>query len=488
VSKHSWLSPIQRPTAPAFFDGNSGRWFSRAELQARIEVFADSLRFRQKAFGFVFPSNDADSLTAYLAAMEAGHAIAALNPELDAVLRSDLIRRFQPDFIVAPAPKPDEEHWSCGGLYGEPLPLGDGLLLWKSTDPHRYAVHPELTLLISTSGSTGSPKLVRLSSRNLRSNAEQINIALGNSELDTAMITTPIFNQYAQSVVHTNLLAGGSFALTRERLVSRSFWNTVRDAECNSIGGTPYFYQVLDRLDLDSLQAPRLKKFVQTGGRLPEELAGKFHAMLAKRGGTLHLMYGQGEATARISGLPPELLPELARSIGFPLSGGRLRVERAGRPCKSMEEGELIYEGPNVMMGYATAPEDLGKGDLLSGTLATGDLGYQDDRGLFYITGRSARFAKVFGWRVSLDDVEEMLTSHGLAVAAATEGDRILIFHEGVSHESASSAFGHRVAETAARLRLHPSGFEVHAVERIPRFPNGKTDYRTLVHRCRSIR
>jgi acyl-coenzyme A synthetase/AMP-(fatty) acid ligase len=132
------------------------------------------------------------------------------------------------------------------------------------------------------------------------------------------------------------LLAGGSFVLTHERMFSRKFWDFVSDAECNSIGGTPYFYQLLDRLDLDSPSAARLTKFVQTGGRLPEHLARKFHCAAAKRGGVLHLMYGQAEATARITGLPPKLLPEAARSIGLALPGGRL----------SVEEGELIYEGP----------------------------------------------------------------------------------------------------------------------------------------------
>src|SRR5205085_1023241 len=121
-----------------------------------------------------------------------------------------------------------------------------------------------------------------------------------------------------------------------------------------------------------------------------EHLGRKFHFAAAKRGGVMHLMYGQAEATARITGLPPELLPEAARSIGFVL-GGRLSVELDGSVCAPMEEGELIYEGPAVMMGYATQPGDLAKGDVLGGKLATGDLGYQDERGLFYITGRKAR-------------------------------------------------------------------------------------------------
>jgi acyl-CoA synthetase (AMP-forming)/AMP-acid ligase II len=178
------------------------------------------------------------------------------------------------------------------------------------TGPGRCEIHPDVALLISTSGSTGSPKLVRLSWRNLRSNAASINQVLSNTDLDRAMLTTPIFNGYAQSLVHTHLAAGGSFVLTRHRIVSRAFWDIVREAECNVIGGTPYFYQMLDRLDLDFLRVPQLKKFIQIGGRLGESLVRKFHESASTvRGGSLHIMYGQAEATARISGLPPSMLP-----------------------------------------------------------------------------------------------------------------------------------------------------------------------------------
>jgi acyl-CoA synthetase (AMP-forming)/AMP-acid ligase II len=428
--------------------------------------------FSQKALGFLFALNDVDSLISYLAAIEAGHAVVMLNPELDCRLKSNLIERFQPDFIIAPATHAPETNPDYS------IQSDGSQVLLRAPDPHRHAVHPDLTLLISTSGTTGSPKFVRLSWRNLESNAQQINVALRNTERSCAMITAPIFNGYGQSVIHTHLLAGGSFVLTRQRLISQEFWDIARDAECNSIGGTPYFYQVLDRLDLDSLQVPRLSKFVQTGGRLPEDLALKFHRIASQRRGTLHLMYGQAEATARMTGLEPHFLPDAVRSVGQVLAGGRLTVERDGQRCGPIEEGELIYEGPNVMMGYATHPGDFQKGDSQGGRLATGDLGYRDDRGLFYITGRKARFAKLFGWRVSLDDVEEMLSHTGPVAAvneAVNQGDRIVIYTE-----RSSAALEEPVQRLAAKVRIHYSGFEIRSVGSIPRLANGKVDYRSL--------
>ncbi len=469
------------PAAKAFFDANTGEWFSRAQLSSRVAAFAGCLQFPAKALGFHFPFNDGDSLIAYLAAIEAGHAIVMLNPELDAGLKSQLIALFRPDFIIAPVSHPPENEGVCcqAPEYSISASPHAGQLLLRSCEPQGHKIHPELTLLISTSGSTGSPKLVRLSWRNLESNAQQIIQAVKVTERDRAIVTAPIFNGYGQSVIHTHLLAGGSLVLTRERIVSRAFWDSARDTECNSIGGTPYFYQAVDRLDLESLNVPRLTKFVQTGGRLPEHLAGKFHSMAAKRGGALHIMYGQAEATARISGLPPEFLPAAARSVGMALADGSLSVELDGSPCRPMQEGELIYQGPNVMMGYATHPADLQNGDLLGGRLATGDLGYQDDQGLFYITGRKGRFVKLFGWRISLDDVEDLLAPSGPVAAVnhpVNERDRIVIYTE-----QNGAAFAEPMQQLSARLRIHPSGFEVRTIESLPRLANGKIDYRSLL-------
>jgi acyl-CoA synthetase (AMP-forming)/AMP-acid ligase II len=462
------------PDARAVFDGNTGEWFTYAQLTSAVAHFAGELQFPRKALGFLFASNDAGSLIAYLAAIEAGHAVAMLNPELDESLRARLITLFQPDFIVAPRSGPPLGAAPENCVYREVESTHPEELLLRSATANRHEIHADLTLLISTSGSTGSPKLVRLSWGNLASNAWQINQALGNTDQDRTMITAPIFNGYGQSVIHTMLAAGGSFALTRARVVSPDFWEAARLAESNAIGGTPFFYQTLERLDLNSLQVPRLRKLVQIGGRLPGRLAREFHAIARERGGELHLMYGQAEATARISGLPPELLPEACGSVGFALPGGRLWAERDGCECAPLEEGELVYRGPNAMMGYATCPGDLGKGDETGGVVATGDLGYRDAQGLFYITGRKSRFVKLHGWRVSLDEVEQLL-SDAATVAAVNEQDRLVIYAEGYPGGLADA-----VKRLAGRLHLHPSGFEIRGIESIPRLANGKVDYRAL--------
>src|SRR4051794_18762995 len=250
------------PSGKAFLDADSGEWFTRGQLYSRVLAVADELSFSKKALGFHFVFNDAGSLITYLAAIETGHAVVLLNPEMDAGFKAKLIALYEPDYIAAPLSHPPESVWPGNPLYSSAACSCAGQLLLRSREPHRYPLHPDLTLLNSTSGSTGSPRLVRLSWRNLESNARQLNEVLANSERDCMMVTAPIFNAFGQSVVHTHLLAGGSFVLTRERLISRNFWDSAHAAGCNSIGGTPFFYQTLDRLDLESLQVPALQKFV----------------------------------------------------------------------------------------------------------------------------------------------------------------------------------------------------------------------------------
>jgi acyl-CoA synthetase (AMP-forming)/AMP-acid ligase II len=180
-------------------------------------------------------------------------------------------------------------------------------------------------------------------------------------------------------------------------------------------------------------------------------------------------MYGQTEATARISYVPFEKLGEKIGSIGIPIPGGSLALDR--------DTGELLYRGPNVMLGYAEGIEDLAKGDELAGVLKTGDLARQDEDGFFYITGRLKRFLKLFGKRVNLDEVERIVQRRfGLPVACFGQDDLLM-----VSLESG----GPEVPEVAAMLReilsLPKNAIQVDAVEKLPRTARGKMDYQSLL-------
>ena len=232
-------------------------------------------------------------------------------------------------------------------------------------------------------------------------------------------------------------------------------------------------YETLDRLRFEPGRHKSLRYLTQAGGALRPDLIKAFHCRTESVGCRFYVMYGQTEATARISYVPPEILKDKIGSIGVPIPGGELElveVEDAG-------ECELMYCGPNVMMGYAEDAEDLSKGDELHGALRTGDLARVDSDGFFYLTGRLKRFAKLCGRRVSLEDVEKQIEySYPVRCAVIEKGERLLIFTEGADGVSLGG-ISKRISE---QLSLPPKYVQVQMINAMPMTASGKKDYRAL--------
>ncbi len=322
-------------------------------------------------------------------------------------------------------------------------------------------VHPDLALLLTTSGSTGNPKLVRLSAGAVRANAEQIVEVLGITADDVAITTLPLFYSYGLSVLNSYLLSGATVVLERTGIMQRDFWTAAVEHGVTSMAFVPYQYEMLRRLRFDPAKYPALRTLTQAGGRLRADLVTEFAQRMATVGGRLFVMYGQTEAGPRMATLPPERLEEKLGSAGLALPGGSFAIE----------DDEVVYRGPNVMMGYAETAADLARGDELSGVLHTGDLGRLDDEGFLFITGRTKRMGKVFGVRINLDDVEK-----NFPVAAVAGDDKLHVFAEGVSDDEAR---GLRTKITEW-LGTHHTGVIVRSVDALPLLPNGKIDYRAL--------
>jgi acyl-CoA synthetase (AMP-forming)/AMP-acid ligase II len=286
----------------------------------------------------------------------------------------------------------------------------------------------------------------------------------------------PLYYSFGLSILNSHLMTGAEVVLTGESLVSEDFWTAIKDRKCTSLAGVPYSYEMLDRLDLIKLAPDCLKTLTQAGGKLANELIVKFHEFMENRGGRFFVMYGQTEATARISVLPPDRLPEKLDSVGLPLEGGRLEVWKDDRPLRQPNAvGEVVYHGDNVMLGYARAREDIGAGDELGGKLRTGDLGYLDDDGFLHISGRVKRIAKVFGLRINLEELESMLRPNGLTAAIAVQ-DRVILFSEFRSDDG----YHDLRRSLAQRLGIHHSGFVFRHIEKLPLTATGKINYRLL--------
>lgn len=439
---------------------------THAELAARAECLAHDLALaRGKGLVFLFTRNTLATILAYLAVQEAGHAVALLDEGLKAEFAAHLVAHYQPDLIFHEG----EAAWLSGYT-----PLGNGFA--KAEQPAPGELHPDLTLLLTTSGSTGSPKFVRLSQENVLSNARAISESLRLTRDERAVMTLPVHYSYGLSVLHSHLVAGASVVVTGASVMEPTFWEFLKTEGITSIAGVPYTYQMLDRLGFAKAECPTLRHLTQAGGKLAEPLTRKFLNMAQDKGLNFFVMYGQTEAAPRISCVPPERLAEKMGSAGQALPGGELLIETpAGRTTEPGVTGEIVYRGPNVMMGYAEGREDLALGDTQGNELYTGDLGYLDEEGFLFITGRSKRIAKVFGVRLNLDEVEGLFRELG-AVAVVGSADKLHVFH---NHEDDTLLASLRKG-VALDLKVPVQVIALKRLEALPTLSSGKIDYRAL--------
>ncbi len=451
----------------AAIDGATGERLNYADLRARVDRFADRLRQRTKPLIFLLARNTAEGLAAYLSVLNAGGVVALIDADLAPSLLDRLVAAYQPDWIAGHAQPPSPDG------YGEAGALDSLSLLRRRHAPEAAPIHPDLAVLLATSGSTGDPKFVRLSHRNLQANAEAIAQYLALTPDDRPITTLPFAYSYGLSVINSHLEAGATLLLTDNGVMQRSFWDLLAAEHATSLAGVPYTYQMLQRLRFDERDLPCLRTLTQAGGALDVTLTKTFADMAAARNWRFYVMYGQTEATARIAYVPPDRLAAKIGSIGIAIPGGTLSLDP--------ESQELIYEGRNVMLGYAEGRADLARGDELGGRLRTGDLAAVDGDGFFRITGRLKRFVKLFGLRINLDQLERDLAEMGdRPVACIGDDSRIRVLVEGTS--GPPSGMDRLVA---SRYRLHASAFAIDTVASLPRLSSGKVDYLALGARMR---
>jgi acyl-CoA synthetase (AMP-forming)/AMP-acid ligase II len=419
-----------------------------AQLARRVAEVAERLGAGRRLVALA-AANHPDAVVHYLAALAGGHPLILFGAESDHAL-AGVIDGYDPDVIARPD---DDGHWR----------------IEERRVANRHALHPELALLLSTSGSTGSPKLVRLSRENLRSNAEAIAAYLELDDRDRAITSLPMAYCYGLSVINSHLHVGASVVLTNRSVIDSEFWALMRRTGATSFAGVPYTFDLLDRVGFGEMDLPDLRHVTQAGGRLDPRAVRRYAELGSRRGWKLFVMYGQTEATARMAYLPPELAATRPDSIGVPIPGGSLRLDPV--PGTDDGVGELVFRGPNVMLGYAEGPADLASGRTLS-ELRTGDLARRSADGLYEIVGRRSGFLKIAGLRVDPTGVEQLLESHGTRACAVGTDERLVVFvrdPEGGQAANLQRLIRDRVCLPAQALR-------VVGLPELPRLPNGKLD------------
>jgi len=406
-----------------------------AELDRLVDAAAQRIG-PARSLVAIAGENTVSALTAYLACLRHGH-VALLVPPCTA---QAITAVHSPDVTVA------------GGVFE------------RRFSSSGRDLHPDLAVLLSTSGSTGNARLVRLSHSNISSNADSIVTALGITASDRAITTLSPAYSYGLSVINSHLSVGGRVVLTSESVTDDEFWRTARQQRATTLAGVPHTFDLLERMGFSGRMAPELRLLTCAGGRLAPDAVRRFAAVGRRDGFDLAVMYGQTEATARIACLPPGLADQFPESVGWPVPGGSVRLA----DVDDEGVGRLLYRGPNVMMGYAHCPADLARGAELT-ELDTGDRARIAADGRIDIIGRQDRFAKVFGYRIDLSDVDRALEQAGIRGASVAITNALGVV--------ACADDPDRVRDVVAGACRIPAGvIRVVCVPELPRVYAGKPD------------
>lgn len=445
----------------------SGEHLSYGELQALTDRIKNKLEPHRLVFCFC--GNTIGSLAGYVSFVNNNDATLMLDAHLEQNAFKNLYDTYRPRYIWAPEgfSIPDDTEL----VYSE-----REYQLWEIS-ANSTPVYEGLSVLLTTSGSTGSPKLVRLSKKNLESNARSIIEYLHITSDERPVTGLPMYYSFGLSIINSHLLAGATLLLTPASYVEREFWEFANENSFTSFSGVPYTYEIMKKLKLWKQPLPTLRTLTQAGGKLSNELLQFFMEKYEPQGVKFYLMYGQTEATARMSYLEPEYGLAKLGSIGKGIPGGTFSLtDDDGRVIKAANEvGELVYKGDNVSLGYAESAADLMKGDENNGVLHTGDLAYRDEDGFYFIAGRKKRFLKLFGNRISLDYVETLLKDKLNEKVCVGDDSQLIIYTTDTEYDEEDI-----IDFIVARTKIVRTVFHVRHIDKIPRSESGKILYKEL--------
>ena len=419
---------------------------------------------------FLLVENNVGGIAWTIGNICAGNVPLILNAHLDEGLYKSLFELYQPPFVCVPEAMAERFDY-------EAVLTCFGYTLMK-TGCEACPLHEDLSHLLPTSGSTGSPKLVRHQYANIEAAALNISTFFELTEKDRPLMVLPLYYTMGLSMVFSHLYVGATILITNQSMTDRNFWRFMKEEHATSFTGVPYSYEILNLMRFFRMDLPDLTLLTQGGGRMTKELNLKFAEFCRDNGKRWIATYGQSECTARMAWLPAKWAVEKVGSIGIAVPNAELSlIDMDGQPITTPHtEGEMCYRGKNVTMGYARKRDDLLLGDERHGFIRTGDLAYFDEDGCYYIVGRMGRFLKLFGMRVGLDECERIVKGAfpGLECACVGTDEKMLVYLTDESYKD-------RVKEELVnRLKLVATSFEVRIIPAIPKNEAGKILYAKL--------
>jgi len=418
---------------------------------------------------FSLCENSVGSLMGYISFYNNKDVMLLLGASIDKELLFRLISLYKPSYLWFPEKLSEEFQVRI-------IHKQYGYLLCK-TNYVACQMHPSLALLLTTSGSTGSPKLVRHKYGNIEVNAKTVAEVFEWTTDEKAICELPIQYSMGLNVVNSHLYSGGTVLLVSNSITSPAFWRFIKENKGTSFTGVPISYEILMKLRFTQMDLPYLKTLAEGGGKLIDSVfsaIAKYAEMHDKR---FFATFGTTETSARMAYLPPEMATSKCGSIGHAIPGGEMfLVDENGNSIENNNfTGELCYRGPNVTMGYAECLEDLLLGDEFCGEYRTGDIAYRDADGCYFIVGRMKRFLKLYGLRISLDECERLITEKYHIECACTGDDKRMEIYV-VNNDFITEI----IPYLSLKTKLIPSIFNINVIEKIPRNDSGKIDYTTL--------
>lgn len=449
-----------------FIHRSDGESISYAEASDRIDEIVAELNDCERTLCLFFFENDVDSVFTYLALMRADCVPVPLPSDLGPTSIADFVSAYGCELIAG-------RNELLSDFEGQVRSrVGSVAIKSLATSERRDPIAKDCALLLATSGSTGDMKSVRLSLQNIRSVSSSIAKYLQLSSKDVLATSLPFFYSYGLSVLHTSIYCHASLSVARFSLLDKEYWRQLSLHKVSVFSAVPAMLDNLSKLGLDRLIPPSLRILTVAGGRLSKLRTEEYLEFSSKFGFSLFSMYGATEASPRMSYVPPEKALEKIGSAGIAIPGGTFSIDT--RESDNDGEGEVIYVGPNVALGYAVSRSDLNRNDDFKGCLHTGDVGYLDDEGFLYLTGRIKRISKQQGIRLNLDHVESILSDHGIDSMAIDLDGRLVVAIAESSVTGAQEVFRSVVSRVVK--------FRVLKIDSFPYSANGKKDYKALMN------
>lgn len=414
-----------------------------------------------KELAFLYIDNSINSISALWSFYSKNYSIALLSQKLDNQFKLSLESIYKPSVVV------DSSRDNVNSYTKTDLSL---FTFFSNTKKSKVTIASEIKILLSTSGTTGSPKFVKLSDKNLYENALSILNYLPINSSDVTPLNLSVFYSYGLSILTTNSISGGKIICTNTDILNKNFWDEFKEYEFTSLAGVPFVYEMLERISFRNNNYPSLRYLTQAGGKLSSELIEKFGEFARENKVDFFIMYGQTEASARMSFLAPKYIQVKTGSIGKPILNGNFSIDKESR--------ELVYQGPNVFGGYCVSLADLESYDT-NKTLRTGDLAEVDSDGFYFIKGRIKRFVKITGTRINLDELETLLKKQFNDITLFCNGFQDKYILVGIFNLDFNKNV---VIEYISKLlSVHGSLIKVFNIDKVPTTANGKINYDALI-------